>query len=210
VVNAARVSFAKESQEFTEADERLLDYLAKNGHTSPFRHAAIGFEIYAPLMVARQWWKHVVGAPFVDTGWNESSRRYVTEDPEFYVPSEWRKAPENRKQGSAEAFDPEDKLESLVINTMNRLAAETIHRAQTAYDFAIANGVAVEQARLLLPAYGLYIRWRWFPTLQAVAHFTDLRLGHDAQSEIRDYAVVVDELAVEAFPYAYEALRRNR
>ena len=110
IVNAARVSFDRESRELSEADQRLLRYLAKHGHTSPFRHATIGFEIYAPLMVARQWWKHVVGAPFVDTPWNESSRRYVTEEPEFYVPDTFKAAPEDKKQGSGEPLEHMDNL----------------------------------------------------------------------------------------------------
>jgi len=98
VVNAARVSYSKESFELNEKDIRLIKFLAREGHTSPFRHAILQFEIYAPLMVARQWWKYVVGsAHYEGTGdsleaWNESSRRYITEEPQFYIPSpgEWQ------------------------------------------------------------------------------------------------------------------------
>ncbi|HYF47656.1 MAG TPA: FAD-dependent thymidylate synthase, partial [Acidimicrobiales bacterium] len=102
VANAARVSFAKESAwiedddgEFVrrvlaEKDRRLIRFLARNGHTSPFRHAFATLEVKAPLFVARQWWKYVVGSDHTMDGWNEVSRRYVEDEPEFYVPREWR------------------------------------------------------------------------------------------------------------------------
>src|SRR5690554_3343689 len=104
VANAARVSYDNKSEELTEKDERLITFLAREGHTSPFRHATLQFEVYAPLMVARQWWKYVIGGAHQMDAWNESSRRYITEDPTFYIPKsdEWRSAPENSKQGSGE------------------------------------------------------------------------------------------------------------
>ena len=88
IVNAARVSYDKESNEFQDKDVSLIKFLLREGHTSPFRHAALTFEAYAPLMVARQWWKYAVASTHVDdqNGWNESSRRYITEDEEFYIP----------------------------------------------------------------------------------------------------------------------------
>src|SRR5690625_3254458 len=92
VANAARVSFDKRTEELDEKDERLIAFLAREGHDSPFRHASLQFEVYAPLMIARQWWKYVVGSDHVMDAWNESSRRYITENEEFYVPNanEWR------------------------------------------------------------------------------------------------------------------------
>ena len=109
VVNAARVSYDKESDGFGEKDAKLLQFLIREGHTSPFRHAALTFEVYAPLFVARQWWKYAVSSTHIDdqNGWNESSRRYVTEDEEFYIPqaNEWRSKPENSKQGSGEPIN---------------------------------------------------------------------------------------------------------
>src|SRR5690606_20226756 len=104
IANAARVSFDKRTEELTEKDERLIAFLAREGHESPFRHASLQFEVYAPLMVARQWWKYVVGSDHVMDAWNESSRRYITENNEFYVPEagEWRSYPDNVKQGSGE------------------------------------------------------------------------------------------------------------
>src|SRR5690606_39915056 len=107
VANAARVSYDKESNEMSAKDERLIKFLAREGHTSPFRHASAQFEVYAPLMVARQWWKYVVGSDHVMDAWNESSRRYITEEPAFYVPAvdERRSAPEHSKQGSGEPVE---------------------------------------------------------------------------------------------------------
>src|SRR5690625_7623008 len=84
VANAARVSFDKRTEELDERDERLIAFLAREGHDSPFRHASLQFEVYAPLMIARQWWKYVVGSDHVMDAWNESSRRYITENEEFY------------------------------------------------------------------------------------------------------------------------------
>jgi thymidylate synthase (FAD) len=111
VANAARVSYDKESKLREDGslninDQRLIKFLWNERHTSPFRHAAMTFEVYAPLFVARQWWKHAVASTHLDdqNGWNESSRRYITENEEFYVPkaNEWRSKPENSKQGSGE------------------------------------------------------------------------------------------------------------
>ena len=106
VANAARVSYDKQSSEMSERDAKLIKFLWDERHTSPFRHAAMTFEVYAPLFVARQWWKHAVASTHLDdqNGWNESSRRYITENEEFYVPEahQWRSKPANSKQGSGE------------------------------------------------------------------------------------------------------------
>src|SRR5690625_5071724 len=125
VANAARVSYDKESTELNEKDRRLIRFLAREDHTSPFRHAIAQFEVYAPLMVARQWWKYVVGSDHTMDAWNESSRRYVTEERVFYVPAadEWRSAPEMSKQGSGESFPPSfgrrytEALESMIAES---------------------------------------------------------------------------------------------
>src|SRR5690625_4327029 len=104
IVNAARVSYNKKKEELDTKDARLIKYLAKHDHTSPFRHATLQFEVYAPLMIARQWWKYVIGGAHQMDAWNESSRRYITEEPVFHVPNidEWRSKPENSKQGSGD------------------------------------------------------------------------------------------------------------
>lgn len=199
VVNAARVSFDREVDDLEVGDYKLLRYLAEHGHTSPFRHVSLGLEIYAPLMVARQWWKHVVGAPFVDTPWNESSRRYVTEDPEVYFPEFLKAAPETKKQGAGGEHPKSAILRELLRE--HQLAGVSL------YEYLVEQGVAVEQARLALPAYGLYVRWRWVPSLQALAHFVALRDHGDAQGEIQQYARAVETLAAEAFPASWTALR---
>ncbi|MCJ8013228.1 FAD-dependent thymidylate synthase [Paenibacillus sp. KQZ6P-2] len=208
VVNAARVSFAKESQELSEKDIRLIKFLAREGHTSPFRHVIVQYEIYAPLMVARQWWKYVIGSSHAEgTGdsmeaWNESSRRYITEEPVFYVPGseEWRSKPENSKQGSGEVLGTEkgEKLTSELL--------EYIELGVQKYEAAIQNGVCAEQARLFLPAYGMYVRWYWTASLQSVCHFLHQRLEHDAQKEIQDYAKAILELSRPLYPSSIEEL----
>lgn len=206
VVNSARVSFNKAATELRDEDRRLIDYLAKNDHTSPFRHASIQFEVYAPLMVARQWWKYIIGSAHQDpmNAWNESSRRYVTEEVEFYIPSatEWRSKPENTKQGSGAPIE-----EKLGKEAFERLVAQ-IDAGLENYNWATETaGIATEQARLFLPsAYGLLVRWYWTASLQGVAHFISQRTDDHAQYEIRQFAEAVKELALEKFPYSLEAL----
>ena len=206
VVNAARVSYDKEIAEFGKADERLINFLIREGHTSPFRHAALTFEVYAPLFVARQWWKYAVASTHVDeqNGWNESSRRYITEDEEFYVPSasEWRSKPENSKQGSGEPIHF-----SLGYHYTNKLN-EFIELGTQLYHEAMTDNIAPEIARLFLPAYGMYVRWRWTVSLQGVMTFLDQRLEHDAQKEIQEYAFAVKELSHQAFPETFKALHQ--
>jgi thymidylate synthase (FAD) len=203
VVNAARVSYDKESQELTERDGKLINFLIREKHTSPFRHAALTFEVYAPLVVARQWWKYAVASSHVDdqNGWNESSRRYITEDEEFYIPTanQWRSKPENSKQGSGAP------VEDAIGQRFTDKLEETIRLGEEAYQSAMEQGIAPEQARLFLPAYGMYVRWRWTTSLQGVITFLDQRLPHDAQSEIREYADAVYVLSKDIFPKTFES-----
>lgn len=201
VVNAARVSYDKESDSLTERDKGLVRFLANHDHTSPFRHAAMTFEVYAPLMVARQWWKYAVASTHVDdqNGWNESSRRYVTETPEFYLPDEWLSAPADSKQGSGEA------LSAGVSVPLTHRVREHYLECERMYDELMDLGVAPEQARLVLPAYALYVRWRWTVSLHGVINFLHQRLPEDAQSEIRKYADAVYDFVLEAFPVSAEA-----
>lgn len=205
VVNAARVSYDKATDVLREKDERLIRFLARNGHTSPFRHATLQFEVYAPLMVARQWYKYAVSSAHLESqnAWNESSRRYVTEEPTFYVPkvNEWRSAPENKKQGSGDPID-----DFLIAEETTYRLEEYIKEGVRLYEKAMELGVAPEQARLFLPAYGMYVRWYWTASLQSVAHFLAQRLEHDAQYEIQQYAKAVHELAREKFPVALPEL----
>jgi thymidylate synthase (FAD) len=208
VANAARVSYDKESKDMSERDAKLIKFLWDENHTSPFRHAAMTFEIYAPLMVARQWWKYAVSSTHVDdqNGWNESSRRYITENEEFYMPKgdQWRSKPENSKQGSGPA------LSSDVGGWFSSKLWDTVENGKRLYDKALEAGVAPEQARLFLPAYGMYVRWRWTVSLHGILNFLEQRLEHDAQSEIRDYALAVKELTKDTFPYTYEVVFNAR
>ena len=203
VVNAARVSYDKESTEMSERDEKLLSFLWREGHTSPFRHAALTFEVYAPLMVARQWWKYAVAGSHIDdqNGWNESSRRYITENEEFYIPQshEWRSAPENSKQGSGAPVADNVGL-GQYVKLMNYIERGVEH-----YNDALNIGIAPEQARLFLPAYGMYVRWRWTTSLHGVMNFLQQRLEHDAQVEIQEYAKAVEKLSKDKFPATFKA-----
>lgn len=202
VVNAARASFAKESDELSQSDARLIRFLAQNQHMSPFRHAFFTFEFKAPLMVARQHWKYVVGSDHTMDSWNESSRRYITIDTEFYLPNkdQWRSAPDNRKQGSGGPIDP----------FSGAMLASALYdyceQGEKLYNAALEMGVAPEQARLFLPAYGMYLVYRWSCSLQSVALFLDQRLKDDAQWEIMFYARAVHHLVYPHFPVSLGAL----
>jgi len=196
VVNAARASFAKESEEMSSKDARLIDFLIRENHMSPFRHAFMTFEIKAPLMVARQHWKYVVGSDHTMDSWNESSRRYITMEPEFYIPeaNQWRMAPEDKKQGSGGPIGPWQG--SLLTDELNKY----IKQGEALYGMALEQGVAPEQARLFLPAYGMYIIYRWSCSLQSVCLFLTQRLAEDSQVEIQEYAKAIYIFAEKKFP----------
>lgn len=213
IVNSARVSYDKESKlredgSLTINDQKLLNFLIEHKHDSTLRHAGFTFEVYAPLMIARQWYKHAVSSTHVEDqlGWNESSRRYITENEEFYVPNgdQWRSKPENSKQGSGEP------LSSDIGGWFTNKLWDTIEFGKYLYEKAMEAGIAPEQARLFLPAYGMYVRWRWTVSLNAVLHFLSLRLGDGAQSEIADYAEVVNSLVKEKFPSTVESWEKFR
>ena len=203
VVNAARVSFNKTSEwdVIPEAgptegflkyeDERLIKYLAKHGHWTPFGHGSLQFHIKAPVFVARQLVKHQVGLV-----WNEVSRRYVDDEPEFYEPMRWRLAAEDKKQGSSEETIPYD-------------VSATYMHAQSTYSAMLAKGVAPEMARMVLPQ-SMYTEWYWSGTLLAFARVCNLRCKPDVQLETRDVCDDIDKLAEEIFPYSWEALRDAR
>lgn len=208
VVNNARVSFDKQSDELTDKDVKLIDFLAREKHMSPFRMNRITLEVYAPLMIARQWWKHVVDSSHIEEGtpWNESSRRYITEENTYYVPqpSEWRSYPDNVKQGSGEPLD-EGFGSMLTQDLLNY-----IEQGETLYKDAMDMGVAPEQARLFLPSNGMYVRWRWTGSLEAIAHLIKQRTAKDAQYEFRVYAEAIKEIAMDKFPVSLEALLKGR
>lgn len=205
VVNAARVSFLKESNKLSEGDEKIINFLAKGEHTSPFRHVFATFEINAPLMIARQWWKYVVGSDHTMDAWNEASRRYVTIEPEFYIPDagKWRQAPEDKKQGSGGCFA------ASVGGEWSEKLEKYVQEGEKLYQEAMDAGICAEQARLFLPAYSMYTTWRWSASIQSIVHFIKQRgpeHSHGAQVEIQDFAKAVEDLITPKFPISIKAL----
>jgi len=202
VSNAARASYAKETESFEEKDVKLIRFLIREGHHSVLRHQYMSFEVKAPLMVAAQWRKYVIGsAHTVDDGWNEASRRYITMEPEFYIPNAdgWRSKPENSKQGSGPALPTDCGYQYTAI-----LKAK-VTEGLVAYEMALHDGIAPEQARLLLPAYAMYTNWWWTCSLASCRHFLDERVANDAQWEIQQYALAVLALAKPLFENVVEA-----
>lgn len=204
IANAARASFKKEALEMTEKDERLIQFLWDEKHTSPFRHQTITFEVKAPLEVARQWFKHTVASTYVDDqlGWNEMSARYVSGDFEFYIPNanEWRSAPANAKQGSG------DPVSAGTGGQFTAFLNAYIQDGLELYSRALESGIAPEMARLFLPAYGMYTTFRWTTSLHALINYLDLRLDAHAQKEIQAYAQACRDLTAPLFPYTFKAI----
>ena len=194
VVNAARVSFAKESAEFSEQDGKLVRYLAKHHHVSPFFHPQIRFRLKMPIFVAREWFRHTVGFAR-----NEVSRRYVDTDPEFFVPPEGLRARDkNLKQGSkADLVEQNDELLE-GMNHWNQSALEY-------YKTLLAAGVCPEQARMVLPQ-SMMTEWCESGSLSAYARLCNLRLDPTAQKEIRDIAEKVSQMIQPHFPVSWAAL----
>jgi thymidylate synthase (FAD) len=205
VVNDARQSFDAESAEWTERDGKLLRYLAKHHHTSPFRGVVFKWQVKAPLFIARQWWKHVVASTFVDDqlGWNEKSFRYCAADEaEFYVPIEFLQQSEDNRQASA----------GPLAGTSQALAlaqyAQAVEACKQAYAGLLLIGVSKEQARAILPS-ALYTSFAWTCSLQALFHFISLRISHGAQGEIVAYAKALLELGRPVAPEAFDAFAEN-
>jgi len=195
IVNDARISFAKRSYEFSEGDERLLKWLWKHEHTSPFRHSFLKYTIKMPIYLARQWMKHVVGC-----SWNEASGRYIPID-SWFCPDVFREAPENLKQGSGGDLSIELNKEAKFIYQ------EAAKHSFDAYDRLIELGVCREQARGVLPVAS-YTLCRWTASFQAVLNFLLLReKGEKSQSqkEIHEYAEAVKKMSEPYFQKAFEA-----
>lgn len=197
VCNAARVSYGKRVSNLNSDDERLIQYLAKNGHTSPFRHVQFQFRVKAPEFVARQWLKHMVGCSFTDTPWNEISQRYVEVPSEFYTPSVFRV--QKGKQTSGET------LSETQSDAASAWYQHSVDEAKYAYKALLGKGVAREQARMVLPL-SIYTEWYWTASLQAAVHFVKLRDDEHAQGEIRAYAKVIADLAESVAPVSVKAL----
>jgi thymidylate synthase (FAD) len=217
VANAARVSFDKQSdwnivshqkecwddsrivvtspvKELKEADKKLINFLARENHWTPFGHCFLQFRIKAPIFVARQLGKHQVGLT-----WNEISRRYVDSEPEFYFPEKWRKKNPDKKQGSyddefVELTFAEECQPKAVVNMCREL-----------YNAMIDMQVCAEQARMILPQ-NMYTEWYWSGSLYAFARICGLRLKKDTQKETRDIADMIYKLAEKNFPVSWKAL----
>ena len=195
VVNAARVSFAKTSEKLDGKDEKLIKYLAEHGHWSPFAHAFLQFRIKAPIFVARQLVKHQVGLT-----WNEVSRRYVDDDPEFYTPRAWRGRPLDSKQGSHGTIK--------APGVADKCLRETHDTALKHYQLMLAQGVAPEMARIVLPQT-LMTEWYWSGSLHAFARVCNQRLDHDTQVETQTIAAGLHKHCSTLFPHSWRALTQE-
>ena len=193
VVNAARVSFNKQANEFTNyQNEKLINYLATHKHWSPFAHCFLQFHIKAPIFVARQLAKHQVGL-----SWNEISRRYVDYEPEFYTPDKWRCKPKDKKQGSSNKY----------INLINESFdyKDLIKNSKQLYNSLIKHNVAPEMARMVLPQ-AMHTEWYWSGSLYAFSRIYNLRIQQDSQQETRELVKLFDEPIRKLFPISWEAL----
>lgn len=199
IVNAARVSFLKETKELTPRDRGLIKFLYEHEHFSTYRHSYFSFRVKAPLCVFRQWWKYQIGSDWIEnenvgsiqipeTNWNEASGRYVEFEPEFYIPNEIRVQSKDNKQGSSGCLqalqDGSDPVE---------LFRQSCDRQYQDYLSVVKSGGAKEQARMLLPQ-NVYSECVWTCSLQTVLYFLKQRLKEDAQFEIREYAKAVEKL----------------
>lgn len=196
VVNAARVSFdADTGAPFDpERDTKLINYLARHNHWSPFAHTSIQFKFKAPIFVARQLVKHQVGGV-----WNEVSRRYVSGAPEYFEPTAWRGKPVNAKQGSSGNLEGHDQVDA------TEMMRGVYDYADLTYRNLLAMGVAPEQARMVLPM-GSMTEWYWTGSLVFWARVCKLRLDSHSQGETTDVVRLVDPIIKEIFPVSWEAL----
>ena len=203
VVDAARVSFAKEASNYTdEQNDKLLKYLATHGHWTPFSHPMITMRETVPIFVARQRFKHMVGFTY-----NEVSRRYVDDPPEFFTPKEWRGKPVNAKQGSSETVISRivDPMDSDVTWSTEEFYDEIIDFCADRYYTMIENGIAPEQARMVLPQ-SMITSYYVTGSLAAWARAYKQRIDPHAQKEIQDLAVQWGELIEPHFPVSWKVL----
>ena len=198
VVNAARVSFGKKKTKFSKQDEKLIKYLARHNHWTPFGHCNLQFHIVAPIFVARQLVKHQIGLV-----WNEISRRYVDSEPEFYQPESWRLKADDKKQGSSdEVWDGEtvDDPSIAYQNICNEARSKYLHWVNVL-------NICPEQARMVLPQ-SMMTEWYWSGTLMAFARVCNLRCKPDAQLETRLITDQIDIISSAEFPVSWKALRK--
>lgn len=215
VVNAARVSFDKESgwdrtgsgtgdvpeSKLSDRDTKLIGYLASHNHWTPFGHCFAQFRIKAPIFVARQLVKHQVGLV-----WNEVSRRYVDSEPEFWFPKVWRGRPEGSiKQGSSGVVNI-DAYKNLNMYSFT-LPHDLVASSLSTYEHLLFAGVAPEQARMILPL-NMMTEWYWSGSLAAWARVCKLRLDPHAQQETAEVAQMIDSYMKELFPVSWKELMK--
>lgn len=195
VANAARVTMGVEHQELNEKDERLINFLARERHVTPFRHATVTFRCAAPIAIARQLGKHQVGF-----SWNEMSRRYKDGAVDCFIPEQFFQRPASLHQGSGEPFKREDQE---ILHGIMKLATDS---AIATYEKLLEAGVAPEQARFVLPQ-GMITEWVWTGSLYGWAEVCRQRLSNHAQFEVREFAKQVDAEMSKLFPIAWKALK---
>jgi len=210
IVNAARVSMHKKSDWCVDdtglelfldkKDKSLLCYLARHKHWTPFAHAFLSFRIKAPIFVARQLVKHQIGLV-----WNEVSRRYVDDEPEFYLPKQWRARADNVKQGSS---DVTISIQKTGHNGFNVGPEECIEFALVTYNSLLRQGVCPEQARMVLPQ-NMMTEWVWSGSVSAFSRVCSLRLDPHTQRETQEIAGRIDGFCRAYFPAAWDALKKN-
>ena len=197
VVDAARVSFAKKAENYTEdQNEKLIGYLARHNHWTPFGHAQATFHIEAPVFVARQLVKHQVGLV-----WNEVSRRYVDDTPRFFSPPSWRPRAPDKKQGS----DKDDQI--MNMRQAWKIYESAIHNVSRTYGILLEMGVAPEQARMVLPQ-SMMTEWYWTGSMVAFARIVEQRTHSTAQRETQEVALLIKQ-AIDNIPelkYSWAAL----
>ena len=196
VVNSARVSFGKRHTKYTDGDRKLVRFLAKYKHFSPFRHMMVQFHLKAPEFVMRQWYKHVVGIETTsssstkDHAWNEISGRYVPVE-DYYYPQYFRKQSEDNKQASEGEIEDQKQCYFLW--------EKGLHQVQETYKELLELGVAKEQARSILPL-SQYTQVWWTASFQSIMNFIELRDEKTAQVEIQEYARALKKIMLEVYP----------
>lgn len=198
IVDAARVSFAKRAKDYTnEQNLKLINYLARHNHWTPFSHCIATFQLKAPIFVARQLMRHTVGLTV-----NETSRRYVDEEPEFFFPKHWRGKPVNAKQGSSNTF-----VDEMGVSHQQRIlwSEDICNVCLNWYNNNITNGMAPEQARMILPQ-NMMTEWWWTGSLAAWSRVFKLRLDPHTQQETREVVQMMHDQLLPSFPNALKAL----
>ena len=215
VVNAARVSFGKKSEELGfvsrgekclrpiihDTDKRLIKYLAKHRHMSPFGHAFASFHVKAPIFVARQLVKHKF------LRWNEISRRYVDDEPEFYVPDQWRERSSDKKQGSSDTVVEFLRMQGFGEQSVHDGSFKHQMHSLDLYRDMVTAGVCPEQARMVLPQSTM-TEWYWSGSLDAFSDMCKLRCKEDTQLETRIVANTISEEMNYLFPISWESLQK--